>query len=170
MRGQSAVQRREAVKAVKLVPAQDLAQRAIDIHDMIARRAYALFEGRGGVHGHDIDDWTAAESELLYACRHDLQESAEAVILRAKLPSSFAADQLKVSVEPRRLTVSGEKEFDLISAVDEPAHNEERTQRVFRVEELPVDVDPSRTTARLAGATLEIVMPKVAASSKRGGV
>jgi hypothetical protein len=32
-------------------------------HD-IAVRAYALYEQRGGEHGHDLDDWLQAEREL----------------------------------------------------------------------------------------------------------
>jgi hypothetical protein len=30
----------------------------------IARRAYELFEARGGDHGHDVEDWLEAEREL----------------------------------------------------------------------------------------------------------
>lgn len=30
----------------------------------IRRRAYALYEERGGEDGHDIDDWIRAESEV----------------------------------------------------------------------------------------------------------
>ena len=30
----------------------------------IARRAYQLYEERGGGHGHDLDDWLQAEREL----------------------------------------------------------------------------------------------------------
>ena len=33
-------------------------------HSDIARRAYELYEGRGGEHGHDLDDWLQAEREL----------------------------------------------------------------------------------------------------------
>ena len=33
-------------------------------HEDIARRAYQLFEDRGGEHGHDWDDWLQAEREL----------------------------------------------------------------------------------------------------------
>jgi hypothetical protein len=39
-------------------------------HDEIARRAYALFEARGCVHGRDIDDWLAAERESMAAASH----------------------------------------------------------------------------------------------------
>jgi Protein of unknown function (DUF2934) len=33
-------------------------------HEDIARRAYQLYEERGGEHGHDLDDWFQAEREL----------------------------------------------------------------------------------------------------------
>jgi hypothetical protein len=33
-------------------------------HDEIAARAYELFLLRGGVHGHDLEDWARAEREL----------------------------------------------------------------------------------------------------------
>lgn len=32
--------------------------------DAVARRAFELFLARGGVHGHDVEDWLAAEREL----------------------------------------------------------------------------------------------------------
>lgn len=169
MREQSTPQRREATTQVKLVAADVLLNRKNEIQNMIARRAYELFESRGCVHGHDIDDWIEAEVEVLHAYRHDLKESAEAIVFKAELPCSFTADQINVSVEPRRLMVSGERELDVICGGDEPAHTEKRTQRTFRMEELPVDVDPSRATARLKGETLEIVMPKVVTAGKPRG-
>jgi hypothetical protein len=33
-------------------------------HQDIAERAYALYLGRGGEDGHDVEDWLAAELEL----------------------------------------------------------------------------------------------------------
>ena len=33
-------------------------------HEDIARRAYQLFEERGGEHGRDLEDWFKAEREL----------------------------------------------------------------------------------------------------------
>jgi hypothetical protein len=32
--------------------------------DDVARRAYSLYLERGGVDGHDVDDWTQAVREL----------------------------------------------------------------------------------------------------------
>ena len=31
----------------------------------IELRAYQIFEGRGGLHGHDVEDWLEAERQLL---------------------------------------------------------------------------------------------------------
>src|SRR5262249_9814428 len=34
------------------------------ISDQIAARAYERYLARGGAHGHDVEDWLAAEAEL----------------------------------------------------------------------------------------------------------
>ena len=73
---------------VKFVSAQLLHQRTSEIYNLIARRAYELFERRGRSPNHDIDDWMQAQSELIYPCCHDLKESAEAITLHVDLPGS----------------------------------------------------------------------------------
>ncbi|MBO0862387.1 MAG: DUF2934 domain-containing protein [Chloracidobacterium sp.] len=40
-----------------------------DIREMIARRAYEIYEERGGWHGDDINDWLRAEEEVQSALR-----------------------------------------------------------------------------------------------------
>ena len=152
---------------VKFVSAKLLQQRTSEIHNMIARRAYELFERRGRSPSHDIDDWMQAESELIYPCCQGLKESAEALILHIDLPGSLTADQLAVSVEPRRLLVSGEKEISLLYGDESDAHWEVRSQQIFRVHDLPADVDPSKATATLGGHVVEIVLPKASAANER---
>ena len=36
-----------------------------ELHRRIAERAYFRFARRGGVHGHDVEDWFHAEAEIL---------------------------------------------------------------------------------------------------------
>ena len=36
-----------------------------DLHARVAVLAYSLYEGRGGEHGHDLDDWIQAENTIL---------------------------------------------------------------------------------------------------------
>jgi hypothetical protein len=40
------------------------APEAPKVEEEIRRRAYELFEARGGVEGHDLDDWLRAEEEI----------------------------------------------------------------------------------------------------------
>jgi hypothetical protein len=46
-----------------LVAMPSVNQRDVTASD-IARRAYELYEQRGGEHGHDLGDWLQAEQEL----------------------------------------------------------------------------------------------------------
>ena len=35
------------------------------LHRQIAEKAYELFQSRGHVHGHDLDDWVEAERRIM---------------------------------------------------------------------------------------------------------
>lgn len=149
---------------VQFLVAQVLIERGKEIHDLIARRAYEIFERRGHIHGFDIADWLWAESELLYPCRHDLRELCDMFVLKGEVPGSFTRANIALSVEPHRLTVSGERKVDAICGDSEGTHIESVAERIFRIHELPGEIDPSRTTAVLRGNILEVVMPKAAAA------
>jgi hypothetical protein len=47
-----------------------------DTHGAVARRAYELYEHRGGEHGHDWDDWFQAEREINGVTSRAIQRSA----------------------------------------------------------------------------------------------
>jgi len=166
MREISTKHRHEAGAPVNLVPPAILLGRMHELHRMIARRAYELFEQRGREHGRHLDDWSQAESEITYVCRHDLRESDLAVTVRAEIPGSFTPKQLQISVESRRLMVSGERELDVLCGDSSGTHSEKRAQRIFRIHDLPAEVDPARTKVTLREEVLEIVMPKVAVAAK----
>jgi hypothetical protein len=52
---------------MKEVPFTTLAATAerSKIEQEIRKRAYELFEARGGVEGHDVEDWLRAEEEIM---------------------------------------------------------------------------------------------------------
>lgn len=166
MKEEPAAQKRQKDIVVKLVPAEILTHRRNEIEGLIAQRAYQLFEGRGFEHGRDVADWLQAEDEIVHSCRHDLRESAEAIILRAEMPSSYSADQLLVSVEPRRLIVSGEREVDVSYWDGATTRTEARPRRIFRAHDLAVEVSASAATAVLRDNMLEVVMPKADTTKK----
>jgi HSP20 family molecular chaperone IbpA len=152
---------RRAGTPLKLVSADVLRDRMREIHDTIARHAYHIFTIRGCEHGHDREDWLAAELEVLHLCRRDLKESAEKIVCTFELGGSFTADQLNVCVEPHRVTISGERNIIGLRGDSSGTHEERRPQHVFRILDLPAEVDPSAAAATLNGETLEIVMPKI---------
>ncbi len=54
---------KKTVRRVKTQPAA--AEPEADLNALIARRAYALYEQRGYVHGYDVEDWLRAEKEVM---------------------------------------------------------------------------------------------------------
>ena len=56
--------------------------------------------------GNDREDWFLAESELLTPVKVHLSESGEQLTARAEVPG-FNSQEIKVSVEPHRLSISG---------------------------------------------------------------
>jgi hypothetical protein len=48
-------------------------------HDRVATRAYKLFERRGRVHGHALDDWLQAECELETASTRTIQSEHQGI-------------------------------------------------------------------------------------------
>lgn len=50
----------------------------MNLHDEIAEMAYELYESAGRTHGHDLDDWLAAEKIVLAMhAGQDLEEPEE---------------------------------------------------------------------------------------------
>jgi len=74
----------------------------------IAVRAHELFEARGKEHGHDLDDWLRAKSELLCPVSIAMSESKDRVRVRANV-AGFDQNEIEVSVEPGRITILGRK-------------------------------------------------------------
>jgi HSP20 family protein len=148
---------------LKLASRDDIFARMNEVHAAISQRAYEIFEGQGASHGHDLDDWLQAESELLRPAAIEVTESANGVAVQAEL-SGYSAHALKISVEPRRLVICGRKE----SKENHKGKKVARREEILRVVELPAEVDPERTTATLNDARLKVQMPKTEPARKGG--
>lgn len=75
----------------------------------IARRAYELFETRGCENGHEREDWFRAESLLLRPVSVSMSASDDRMSVRANV-FGFEENELRVSIEPRCITIMGKKE------------------------------------------------------------
>jgi HSP20 family protein len=156
----TATQLAPVTTTVKLVEPAILLDRINRIHEGIERRAFEIFQNNGGIPGRELDDWFKAEEELLHPVHMNLAESDGALTVAVEVPG-FGADQLQVSLEPRRLMISGKKETSREEEKKQKIVYRERcSDEILRVIDLPEDVDTGKATAILKHGVLELKLPK----------
>jgi len=148
-----------ALTDLNLLSVHELFEHTQDVFNVISRRAFEIFEGRGHTHGNDQEDWSLAESQLLTPVKIHISESGEQLTARAEV-LGFNRQEIKVSIEPHRLSISAKAD----PREDHPSgkHARSHKQLMFRVIDLPCEVDLSRARAIFNEGTLEVVMPKAA--------
>ena len=150
---------------VKVVDGASVLDRVKELSASIAQRAYEIFESDGRTPGRELDHWFKAEAELLHPIHVEIAESADALAVRAEVPG-FKPEDLEVSIEPRRVTITGNRETHAEHRTETIVYTEHCADRIFRALELPAEIDTLKPTATLKDGLLEIVMPKVAAVPK----
>ena len=126
----------------------------------ITRRAYELFEARGGEHGHDWEDWFRAESEVLRPVSVAVTESQEQFSIQVNV-LGFDHNELKISVEPRRVMIFGKKKLGAIETEGgKVEHIDWYPDQILRTIELPSTVDPRRAVIGLRTGILSFELPK----------
>jgi HSP20 family protein len=150
--------------APKFVEPQAIYNRMNELYDAIARRAFELFEGDGRMTGRDLDHWFKAEADLLHPAHVWIRESGDAITIDAEVPG-FSANELQLSLEPRRLTISGKKQGNTEEKKGNVLYSERCSNELLRSIELPVEVNASRATATLNNGILELTAPKLAAKN-----
>ncbi len=165
MKGQQAIASQSSDMAAHpvFVEAEKLFEQMKETSQSIARRAYDFFEMRGREVGHDIEDWFRAEAELLRRVPVEITENDGRLQMRAEVPG-FSADQIKVSVEPRRLMISGAAATQTESSTGQVIYTEQRGNGFCRTLDLSAEVDPAQTTATLKDGILELTLAKIAQS------
>jgi len=134
-----------------------------EIYSRTAARAYEIYEGRGRAHGRDAEDWLLAESEILQKVPAEITETETQLAVRAGVPG-FGEDELEVRVVPRSVCIIGKKQEAEEGTEEKPAGSERRPNRIFRVLDLPCEIDPSRVVASLSDSLLDIKLVKVGPS------
>jgi HSP20 family protein len=143
-------------------PFFELAQ---EINNLIACCAYELFESKGFVHGHDREDWLRAESEILLNVPVDVTETENELIVRADVPG-FGEKDLEVRVAPRSLCITGKRQEASEQKEGKTVYSERRSKHIFRVLELPSEIDPDRVNATVRDGLLELKLSKVGLGKK----
>ena len=155
------VQTARTSTSLKVVEPKTLFDRINRLYDSTARRAFELFESNGGIFGRDLDDWFKAESELLHPVHVHLGETDTVYSVSVEVPG-FSTKELEVSVEPRRLVISGKQESKEKEKREQTIYCECSSNELLRVIDLPADVNTAGIAATLNNGVLEIELPKAA--------
>lgn len=129
----------------------------------IACRAYELFEARNREHGHDREDWFRAELEFLRPVSVVMTESEQRLSIHAGV-FGFDRDELKVSIEPRHIIIVGRKQgTEAETEGGKRVYIDWYPNKILRVIDLAVEVDPVTASVELQSGTLKFELPKAAA-------
>ena len=141
---------------------EDLHWEVQQVQLAIARRAYELFETLGCEHGHDWEDWFRAESELLRPVSVSMQESADRISVYANV-LGFEENELRVSIEPRRISILGKKE---VSATETEGGKIEYIDwvpdQILQFIDLVTEVMPKSAVVELQAGLLKFELQKAA--------
>ena len=106
-----------------------------------------------------MEDWSRAESELLHPVPLNVSESDSEYTVRAEVPG-FGSKEIEISVEPRRLAISGKRETKEGEETWKMIRSEWGPDRIFRTLDLPSDVDVSKVSTTLKDGILIVDLPK----------
>ncbi len=161
-----AVQRAEE-KLVTITPVENLMDRINKMSQAITRRAYEIFEGNGRRFGHDLEDWFKAEMDMLHPVHVNITEAEDSLEVKAEVPG-FSEKEIEISVEPRRLTITGkcEAETRMEEEKSKTVYSEFCSNQILRIVDLPASVDAEKAIATLRNGVLQLTMPKTAKAKK----
>jgi len=129
------------------------------IDQAIARRAYEIFESRGGTGWHELEDWRQAESEVRCPLCFGLTTSIDSVLVGCD-SGRFEKESIELWVAPRQITLCGKPLRPRVHASGPtPVYG----GTVFRVIMLPAVIDPKGFFAHWKSGFLELHLPIVKA-------
>jgi HSP20 family protein len=156
----------EHLALFKVTEFDNIYARMREMHEMISRRAFELFEEGGKIFGRDLDDRFRAEAELLHPVSVSIDETDDGLRVEAEAPG-FKAEELEVSVEPYRVTITGKREAGKEDKKKgKTVYSERSAERILRVIDLPVEVSTEGVSATLKDGVLEFMMSKAAPAKK----
>jgi HSP20 family molecular chaperone IbpA len=129
-----------------------------EFRNVVAKRAYALFEELGRVDGNDLSHWLRAEDELCVRLP-EVQQSGAWYTVSAPVVG-VPADHIKVSVEDGGALIAAEK-----GSLENSSNREvEEVSAVYYAVRWPESVSPETASAYLKNGTLTLVARKAGGS------
>jgi|SRR5579872_814005 len=159
----SAVQTANLRPPVNAARIEGSLERLEDLNDAISRRAFELYEQEGRVDGQDLRHWLEAEREILHPVHMKLEDTGAEFLVLAELPG-FKANEIEVSVEPRRVIITGKRELKEEDKQGDAIYVEQCADEIFRTMDLPAEVNALKVVAMLKDGVLTVQLPKATAT------
>jgi HSP20 family molecular chaperone IbpA len=143
---------------IKIVPNSDPARVDQRMRDAVSKRAFQIFEARGGSAGQEQQDWTLAESEIVRPLSCGVLETQHGVEVAVDLVGFDVRRGIEIIAEPHRLVLCG-------FGSNQDEHGKVRAKKgplpeIFRTVNLPTAVDATKIESVLRGHVLQIRVPK----------
>lgn len=140
------------------VSAEDFNRCRQQILELVAQRAYEMFESRGRVHGYDQEDWFKAESEKLRPVHAELSDAGHSFVAVIAVPGR-EFERVRISAGSHCLWICA------LPPVAESTSDGARKGPVisgpfigsFR---LPAEINPSKIRATIREDLILVSMPK----------
>jgi len=127
----------------------------------VQRRAFDLFEKRGGELGHELEDWFNAEHELFGWPAAELSEKNGGYELEMTLPG-FDVKDVEVTATPNEVIVHAATEKESKTTKDNVLWTEFGSNDVYRRFDVPNAINVDQVTAKLDNGILKVNAPKIA--------
>jgi len=136
------------------------------MEDRIMKRAEDIFRRNGSPFGKDLENWLAAEKELVWKPAVELKENSDAYELRADVAGIDPKD-LQVEVTAEDLLVKGETRREEKREEGKTYISEFQTGSLFRSIHFPRKVNPDRVKAELKNGVLTVTAPFAEATEQQ---
>jgi len=134
-----------------------LAQLMRSVHEQIRARAFQQQHGEG----HELEDWLAAERDVVYSPPCMLTETQDEIHLQAAVPRADAKS-LQVDVMPHTITIEG-RMLKTKECQGETIHRRQfGREQLLRQLDLPARIDPKYAKATLENGILNITAKRAA--------
>ena len=144
-----------ATETVRIRKAESISDEIETLNDRIMRKAYELFLSNGSITGQDLDNWSAAERELVWKPAIELHESG------GQLFVNLAAS----GIDPKHLEIKVTEEDMLVKAEVQHEHTEDKgtvhfcefaSRGLFRAIHFPKKINPNKVKAEFRNGMLHV--------------
>ena len=128
------------------------------MEERILRRAHDIFLNNGSEVGKDLQNWLAAEKELVWKPAIQLKEKSDSFELEVDVAGVEPKD-LKIEATPDDILIKGSTERTEKKQEGEVRVSEFQSGTLFRSVHFPKQVDPGKVKAGLKNGLLTITAP-----------